>query len=90
MPKVQHLGPSLVALVVEWLHVGETSVLKLPRKIGSCFRTRFLLQNKEITCGRLQVIDTPGSNSMQEKLAHNVWIAHALNYAPVSLILNKC
>jgi len=37
-------------------------------------------------CGRLMIIDTPGANSMSDKLQHNVWIAHALNYAPVSLI----
>mmetsp|Transcript_68658 Transcript_68658/g.200944 ORF Transcript_68658/g.200944 Transcript_68658/m.200944 type:complete len:428 (-) Transcript_68658:236-1519(-) len=38
-------------------------------------------------CGRLQLIDTPGSNAMESKLEHNVWIAHALNLDPVSLIL---
>lgn len=38
-------------------------------------------------CKRMMLIDTPGSNAMEDKLEHNVWIAHALNYAPVSLIL---
>jgi len=38
-------------------------------------------------CGRLQIIDTPGSNAMKDKLEHNVWIAYALNFAPVSSIL---
>lgn len=35
----------------------------------------------------VQIIDTPGANPLADKLQHNVWIAHALNYAPVSLIL---
>jgi len=38
-------------------------------------------------CNRLQMIDTPGGNPIKEKLEHNMWIAHALNYAPVSSIL---
>lgn len=38
-------------------------------------------------CKRLQLIDTPGSNAMQDKLEHNVWIAHALNLDPVYRIL---
>jgi len=38
-------------------------------------------------CGRLLLIDTPGANSMQDKLEHNMWIAAALNFSPVSLIL---
>lgn len=41
----------------------------------------------ESPCRRIQFIDTPGGNSMEGKLEHNVWIAHALNYAPVSMIL---
>eukprot|EP00930_Biecheleria_cincta_P088500 TRINITY_DN77744_c0_g1_i1.p1 TRINITY_DN77744_c0_g1~~TRINITY_DN77744_c0_g1_i1.p1 ORF type:complete len:487 (-),score=72.98 TRINITY_DN77744_c0_g1_i1:110-1504(-) len=39
------------------------------------------------TDGKLQLIDTPGSNAMTERLEHNVWIAHALNSDPVNLIL---
>ena len=35
----------------------------------------------------LIVVDTPGSNAIREKLEHNVWIAHALNFMPVSKIL---
>ena len=35
--------------------------------------------------GSLIVSDTPGSNAMRDKLAHNVWIASALNYLPVSM-----
>lgn len=35
----------------------------------------------------LQLIDTPGANSMSGRVEHNVWIAHALNFCPVSLIL---
>jgi len=41
----------------------------------------------ESECKGIQIIDTPGGNSMQDKLEHNVWIAYALNYAPVSMIL---
>lgn len=41
----------------------------------------------QTSCGRLQLIDTPGANAMQDKLLHNAWIAHAMNYAPVSLML---
>lgn len=41
----------------------------------------------ETECRQLQLIDTPGANAMQDQFAHNIWIAHALNYAPVSLIL---
>jgi len=37
--------------------------------------------------GSLIVCDTPGSNAMKEKLEHNVWIAGALNFRPVSRIL---
>ena len=36
--------------------------------------------------GSLIVSDTPGSNSMTDKLQHNIWIAGALNYRPVSRI----
>jgi len=36
--------------------------------------------------GRLTVADTPGSNAMQEKLAHNMEIAAACNFGPVSRI----
>jgi len=39
-------------------------------------------------CRRLQLIDPLGSNAMTDKMEHNVWIAHALNTDPVSLILN--
>ena len=35
----------------------------------------------------LIIADTPGSNAMKEKLEHNIWIAHALNFMPVSKIL---
>lgn len=38
-------------------------------------------------CRRLQVVDTPGSNAMRDNLQHNVCIANALTFAPVSLIL---
>lgn len=34
----------------------------------------------------LIVADTPGSNALEEKLQHNVWIAGALNFMPVSRI----
>ena len=34
--------------------------------------------------GSLLVADTPGSNAMEDKLDHNMWIAGALNYLPVS------
>ena len=37
--------------------------------------------------GDLQLIDTPGSNAMAQKLEHNIWIAHALNSDPVNLTL---
>mmetsp|Transcript_43268 Transcript_43268/g.119642 ORF Transcript_43268/g.119642 Transcript_43268/m.119642 type:complete len:426 (+) Transcript_43268:115-1392(+) len=39
------------------------------------------------SCGRLMLVDTPGANTLKGKLVHNVWIAYALNYAPVSLIM---
>ena len=39
------------------------------------------------TDGSLIVADTPGSNAVNEKLDHNIWIAHALNFMPVSKIL---
>eukprot|EP00927_Polykrikos_kofoidii_P049586 TRINITY_DN4362_c0_g2_i1.p1 TRINITY_DN4362_c0_g2~~TRINITY_DN4362_c0_g2_i1.p1 ORF type:complete len:462 (-),score=38.16 TRINITY_DN4362_c0_g2_i1:425-1699(-) len=38
-------------------------------------------------CRRMLIIDTPGSNATANAVEHNIWIAHALNYAPVSLIL---
>ncbi|XP_028410265.1 uncharacterized protein LOC114532871 [Dendronephthya gigantea] len=34
--------------------------------------------------GSLIISDTPGSNPMDEELEHNVWIATAFNYKPVS------
>ena len=37
--------------------------------------------------GSLLVADTPGSNAMEDKLHHNMWIASALNYQPVSKML---
>ena len=36
--------------------------------------------------GSLIVSDTPGSNALKDKLEHNVWIAGALNFRPVSRI----
>ena len=36
--------------------------------------------------GSLIVSDTPGSNSRKEKLQHNVWIAAAFNFRPVSKV----
>ena len=36
--------------------------------------------------GTLIVSDTPGSNSRKEKLQHNVWIAAAFNFRPVSKV----
>lgn len=38
-------------------------------------------------CEQLVMIDTPGSNARKFRVESNIWIAHALNYAPVSLIL---
>ena len=34
--------------------------------------------------GKLVVSDTPGSNAMKDKVEHNVWIAGAMNFRPVS------
>ncbi len=34
--------------------------------------------------GSLIISDTPGSNAMDDELEHNVWIAAAFNYKPVS------
>ena len=36
--------------------------------------------------GSLIVSDTPGSNALRDKLEHNIWIAGALNFRPVSRI----
>ncbi len=36
--------------------------------------------------GSLIIADTPGSNALEDKLEHNIWIAGALNYMPVSRI----
>ena len=36
--------------------------------------------------GSLIVSDTPGSNSRKDKLQHNVWIAGAFNFRPVSKV----
>ena len=38
------------------------------------------------TDGSIVISDTPGSNAMEDKLEHNVWIASALNFRPVSKI----
>ena len=38
------------------------------------------------TDGSIVISDTPGSNAMEDKLEHNVWIASALNFMPVSKI----
>ena len=37
--------------------------------------------------GSMVISDTPGSNAIQDKLGHNVSIAHALNFSPVWRIL---
>lgn len=36
--------------------------------------------------GSLIVSDTPGSNALRDKMEHNIWIAGALNFRPVSRI----
>jgi len=38
--------------------------------------------------GKLMISDTPGSNAMSDKFMHNMWIAEAMNFRPVSLVLN--
>jgi len=38
------------------------------------------------TDGSIVISDMPGSNAMEDKLEHNVWIASALNFRPVSKI----
>ena len=35
----------------------------------------------------LEICDTPGSNPMADMFQHNLHIAHALNYKPVSCVL---
>merc|ERR1712179_85559 len=37
--------------------------------------------------GVIKICDTPGSNAMEDSLLHNVWIAKAINYQPVSKLL---
>lgn len=37
--------------------------------------------------GSLIICDTPGTNSMTDQFKHNLQVAHALNFHPVSLIL---
>ena len=37
--------------------------------------------------GSLIICDTPGTNSMTDQFQHNIQVAHALNFHPVSLIL---
>ena len=36
--------------------------------------------------GSLIIADTPGSNALEDKLEHNIWIASALNFRRVSRI----
>lgn len=36
---------------------------------------------------KLQICDTPGSNGMKDKFKHNLHIAHAMNFAPVTCVL---
>ena len=36
--------------------------------------------------GSLLIGDTPGSNAMEDKFQHNLWIASALNFQPVSKV----
>ena len=47
-------------------------------------RTAEVFESKN---GKLLICDTPGSNSMTEQFKHNLHIAHALNFEPVSCIL---
>ena len=35
----------------------------------------------------LVISDTPGSNAMSDNFKHNIWIAQAMNFLPVSKIL---
>ena len=37
--------------------------------------------------GSFMICDTPGTNPVDEKFEHNAWIAHAMNYIPISRIL---
>ena len=37
--------------------------------------------------GEFVIADTPGSNSMGDKFGHNIWIATAFNFRPVSKVL---
>eukprot|EP00929_Paragymnodinium_shiwhaense_P055642 TRINITY_DN27869_c0_g1_i1.p1 TRINITY_DN27869_c0_g1~~TRINITY_DN27869_c0_g1_i1.p1 ORF type:complete len:439 (+),score=92.38 TRINITY_DN27869_c0_g1_i1:65-1381(+) len=57
--------------------------------LSSESKTSFTKASRAFVTGdrRLQLIDTPGANAMQDRLEHNVWIAHALSFSPVSLIL---
>lgn len=38
-------------------------------------------------CQKLQIIDTPGNNAIEDKLEHNLQIAYAMSHDPVTLIL---
>ena len=37
--------------------------------------------------GSLIVADCPGSNAIEDKLGHNLWIAAAFNFRPVSKVI---
>lgn len=85
------MAPQMVVMIGDVGMGKSTIVEKITGSIGlsssadESFTTASVLC--ETWCKRLQLIDTPGANPMQEKLKHNVWIAHAMNYMPVSLLL---
>lgn len=41
----------------------------------------------EMYDGSLTVCDTPGSNAMEDQFQHNLHIAHAMNYKPVTCVM---
>ena len=50
----------------------------------SCTRSCEVIESYDRS---LEISDTPGSNPMTDAFQHNLNIAHALNYKPVSCVL---
>ena len=68
-----------------------TIVEKLTGKVGRSNSSRLSFtrssQAFHVLDGSMVICDTPGSNSIEDKIGHNVWIAAALNKFPVSRIM---
>lgn len=91
---IHHMHPHYVVLVGD-VGTGKSTIIeKLTGSKGMSSSSKLsytrVAQTYIVQEGTLTISDTPGCNSVQDRLDHNMWVAAALNYERVSKILVVC